>query len=228
MAMEYVFGSIMYKQDLVDEIDTILPDSPFVRRGGSLLLMVGLPGSGKSSIVENLCKFVPFVLVSTDSIRAQVRRRPQYTASEMTLVYALSYQLIERRLQRGQRVVFDASNYLAARREDVTKLAENCGAPVAVCLVQAAQETVRERLFRRVTGNRRKGDLSDADWSVYKWMVEAQEPVMGPHVILDTTDTLPEPLATRLYHYWVDVEADAASNLDLQPPCWASKLSSYD
>ncbi|MCA9959774.1 MAG: ATP-binding protein [Ardenticatenaceae bacterium] len=218
----------MCKQELIDEINAALPESPFVRNGGSLLLMVGLPGSGKSSIVENLYKLVPFVLISTDGIRAQIRRRPQYTASEMTLVYQLSYQLIERRLRSGQRVVFDASNYLAARRDHVAKLAESCGAPVAVCLVQAAQETIRERLFRRVTGNRRKGDLSDADWSVYKWMVEAQEPVMGPHLILDTTDTLPGPLAQKLYHYWINVEVDAASNPDLQPPSWASKLSSND
>ncbi len=218
----------MSKQELTDEIDASLPAAPFARPGGSLLLMVGLPGSGKSSVVENLYKLVPFVLISTDNIRAQIRRRPQYTASEVTLVYQLSYQLIERRLQGGQRVVFDASNYLAARREHVARLSESCGAPVAICLVQAAQEIIRERLFRRVTGNRRKGDLSDADWSVYKWMVEAQEPLMGPHLILDTTSTMPGPLAETLYHYWMNVELDAASNLDLQPPRWARKLSGND
>lgn len=218
----------MRMNDVVDELDTLLPDASFAREGGSLLLMVGLPASGKSSIVEQLQKMMPFVQISTDGIRAQITYRPTYTASEMTNVYEISYQLIERRLRRGQRVVFDASNYLAARRERVMTLAQGCGAPVAVCLVQASQETVRKRLLQRVVGDRRRGDLSDADWAVYKWMVEAQEPIVGPHLILDTTTTAPEPLACRLYAYWQSVEKDAASHPDLQSPSWAGKFIGHD
>ena len=218
----------MQLRDLINEIDAALPAPPFVRSGGSLLLMVGLPGSGKSSIVENLARSVPFVLISTDGIRTQLQGKPRYTAAEMAQIYQLAYRLIELRLRRGQRVVFDASNYLAARREHVLQLAARCGAPAAVCLVQASQDTIQQRLSRRMEGNGRKGDLSDADWAVYKWMVEVQEPVVGAHMILDTTHTEPKPLARALYDYWMDVEADAAGNLDLQPPSWASKLGSYD
>ncbi|MCA9933851.1 MAG: ATP-binding protein [Anaerolineales bacterium] len=209
---------------MVDEIDAILPDSPIVRSGGSLLLMAGLPGSGKSSIVQEVHPMLSFVLISTDWVRVQLHNRPVYTATEMEKVYDISYQLIVRRLKRGQRVVFDASNYLAARRERVVRLAKECGAPVAVALVQAAQETIRKRLLQRMSGERQKIDLSDADWSVYKWMVEKQEPIVGPHIILDTTHTAPKPLARQLYQYWVQVEANAAGNLDLQSPSWASKF----
>jgi predicted kinase len=215
---------VIYLQRIVDEIDAQLPESPAVRKGGSLLMMVGLPGTGKSSIVRNLMTDFPSVVVSTDNIRAKMRRQPTYTATEMGLIYEVCYAIIEKRLCLGQRVVFDASNYLESRREYMAGLANSCGAPVATCYVQASQDTIGQRLAQRISGKRQTGDLSDADWAVYKWMVEAQEPIVGEHLILDTTVTPAEELAKRLYNYWSKIEADAESDPDLQPPSWASQL----
>jgi predicted kinase len=190
-------------------------------------MMVGLPGTGKSSIVECVARLITPVVVSTDRVRTWLRPEPTYTAAEMMLVYEVSYSLIERRLKRGERVIFDASNYLSARREFVSQLATRCGAPVAVCYAQASQQVIRSRLQRRDSNNRRNGDLSDANWAVYKWMVEAQEPVAGPHLILDTTITPATVLAQRLYQYWTKVEASAARNPDLQSPSWVGKFGFY-
>ena len=214
----------MYLHRIVADIDDVLEQAPFARSGGSLLIMVGLPGTGKSSIVEALLENMPCTVISTDNIRLRMRNAPTYTAAEMMLVYEVCYSIIEFRLQRGQRVIFDASNYLAARREHVAKIAQRCGAPVSICYVQAAQKTIRQRLLKRVSGERRTTDLSDADWSVYKWMVEAQEPVVGLHLILDTTSTKPHILAEKLHNYWLECEENATSNLNLQSPSWAEKL----
>lgn len=208
-------------------IDAQLPEAEFIRPGGSLLIMVGLPGTGKSSIVEHLRHMVAPVVVSTDGVRKSLRPQATYTAAEVMLVYEVSYAIIEARLLRGQRVIFDASNYLVARREYVTDLATRCGAPVAVCHVQASQSEIHRRLLEREGDHRRHGDLSEANWAVYKWMVEAQEPVSGPHLILDTTSAAVEPLARRLHRYWLQTEASAARNPDLQPPSWASKFGNY-
>ncbi|MFO7538487.1 MAG: ATP-binding protein [Chloroflexota bacterium] len=214
--------------ELLEQIDVETAVTPFVRPGGSLLLLVGLPGSGKSSIVTRLQHHFPTVVISTDGMRTQLCQNSRYTAAAMGNVYELCYALIERRLEAGQRVVFDASNYLAARRQHVIRLAENCGAAVAIATIQAAQETVRQRLQRRMSKQRSDDDLSDADWSVYKWMVEAQEPVTDPHIILDTTATLPEQLAAQLAQYWLEVEERAPGNFNLQSPRWASQFSRND
>ncbi len=218
----------MYLHSIVSDIDDYLPSAPYVREGGSLLMMVGLPGTGKSSVVEKLQKKVSCVVVSTDNIRLLMRNKPTYTAAEMMLVYEVCYSIIEARLKQGQRVVFDASNYLAARREHLKKVAQRAGAPVAVCYVQAGQDIIRERLQQRNSGNRRETDLSDADWSVYKWMVEAQEPVIGDHLIIDTSSTPAAELAAELYHYWVNCEKAAASDPDIQSSSWARQLSRAD
>ena len=213
---------------IVSDIDDFLPDAPSVRSGGSLLMMVGLPGTGKSSVVISLQKRLPCVVISSDDIRLRMREQPTYTAAEMMLVYEVCYSIIELRLRQGQRVIFDASNYLAARREHLAKIAQRVGAPATVCYVQASQDAIRQRLLQRVSGQRRQGDLSDADWSVYKWMVEAQEPVIGEHLIVDTTSTAPGKLADTLYDYWLECETRAASDPDLQSPSWASKLNRAD
>jgi predicted kinase len=218
----------MRLDNLIDHLDQKLPETPHSRAGGSLLMMIGLPGTGKSSIVRVLQTLLPCVLIATDDVRAQIRESPMYTAAEMMLVYEVCYELTERRLQRGQRVVFDGSNYLAARREYLFNLAQRNGAPVAVCAVQAAQDVIQQRLRARLQRGHNANDKSDADWAVYKWMVEAQEPVVGEHLILDTTATPPEPLARRLYEYWVQIEKTAASDPDLQSLSWASKLSLND
>ncbi|GAB4264998.1 MAG: hypothetical protein Kow0080_04720 [Candidatus Promineifilaceae bacterium] len=210
---------------IVSDIDDNLPDSPFVRPGGSLLLMVGLPGTGKSSVVEGVQNYFSCVVISSDNIRLQMRNQPTYTAAEMMLVYEVCYSLIEARLRRGQRVIFDATNYLAARRQRVMEVARRCGAPVAVCYVQASQDVIRQRMLMRASNRRRKTDLSDADWAVYQWMVEAQEPVMVEHLIVDTTNASVEELGEKVSAYWLDIEANAASDLNLQSSSWARQLN---
>ncbi len=202
--------------ELVKQLDSQTAVVPFTRPGGSLLLLVGLPGSGKSSIVAHLQHHFPAVVISTDNVRTLIGQNGRYTAAQMGQVYELCYLLIERRLARGQRVVFDATNHLSARRDHLIKLGESLGAAVAIASVQAAQETVRQRLEQRFSQKRGETDLSEADWSVYKWMVETQEPIIEPHIVLDTTETPATELAEQLANYWLQVEKRATSNLDLQ------------
>jgi predicted kinase len=210
---------------LVKDIDETLPYVAPSRPGGSLLMMVGLPGTGKSSVVRSLQRLVDCVVITTDKTRTLIRNSPVYTAAEMMLVYEVCYELIERRLNRGQRVVFDGSNLLAARRDHLKALAQKCGAPLTICYVQASQAVIQQRLQTRIRRGHNKNDQSDADWAVYKWMVEAQEPLVDEHLIVDTSDASPDELAQKLYEYWHHVEAAAASDPDLQSPSWAGKLS---
>jgi predicted kinase len=188
---------------LVGELDALLPATPVVPPNGSLLIMVGLPGSGKSCIVENVAGLLDCVVISTDRVRRIMWPQPTYTAAEMMSVYQVCHNLVAGRLGRSQRVIFDGANYLAARRDLFLNLAQRYRATTAVCQVQASPEAVQRRLTERHGGNRRDGDVSDADWAVYQWMASVQEAVTGEHLLLDTTDSPPEQLARRLRDYWL-------------------------
>jgi len=188
---------------LVDAIDARLPNPSFTRPHGSLLIMVGLPGAGKSSIVEQMAAWCDFVVIQTDGIRKQLDSSPAYSAGEMASIYDICYALIARRLRLGQRVVFDASNYLQARRQRAIDLAVLEGGTVAICRVQASPSETYARLMAR---EQAKGATSDADWAVYQWMVENQEPLTEPHLILDSSSASAEQLAHRLYDYWIKHE----------------------
>lgn len=201
------------------DVDSIMPDTPFARTGGSLLVMAGLPGTGKSLIVEHLIKMTPAAVIGTDRVRRYMRQTPTYTAAEMMFVYEVCHMVIELRLSRGQRVIFDGTNYMAARRQQLFNIAAKNGSGLAVCQVQASEEVIRQRLLTRKSGGRRLGDMSDAGWSVYKWMVAAQEPIVHDHLILDTTTNPSEQLAIKLNDYWLSVEQESMTkneNSDLQ------------
>jgi len=193
----------------VRDVDRTMPDTPYARPGGSLLVLVGLPGTGKSLIVEHLIKFLPAAVISTDGVRRYMRNNPTYTAAEMMFVYQVCHKVIELRLSRGQRVIFDGTNHAAARRQQLFEIANKANSPLAVCQVQASEEGIRERLLTRKSGERRDGDMSDAGWSVYQWMVSAQEPIVHDHLILDTTTNPPDQLAVQLRDYWLDIEEQA-------------------
>lgn len=191
---------------LIEVLDQALPQTEAGQP--RLLVLVGLPGSGKSSLVSHLQTFLPCVAISTDAVRIYAQSQPGYTPHEMEAVYEICYRLILRRLQKGQSVVFDASNSLAARREQLAALAHQANAPVAFCLVQANDAEIYQRLSRRMKGERHPHDLSDADWSVYQWMVDQQEPIARPHLLLDTSVASPAELAQRLYTYWLNHETN--------------------
>jgi predicted kinase len=196
----------------VRDVDGAMPETPFARPEGSLLVMVGLPGTGKSMIVERLIEFIPAAVIGTDTVRRYMRQFPTYTAAEMMFVYQVCHQVIERRLNRGQRVIFDGTNHAAARRQQLFEIARKHNAPLAVCQVQASEEVIRQRLMTRKSGDRRDGDMSDAGWSVYQWMVSAQEPIVHDHLILDTTNSPADQLAHRLGEYWLGIEQEAGGD----------------
>lgn len=185
------------------QLDAHLPLAPFARVGGSLLLMAGLPGAGKSSVVQALQRLLPCVVISTDWVRRQLFLEPTYGEEEIRAVYEMCYKLIRTRLAQGQRVIFDASNHRSERRDEVIAVGRGVGAPVTLCYIAAEDKVVRQRLHHRHHGGRRRGDLSDANWDVYELMKQAYEPIMQPHIELDSSYDRPATLAGRLERYWL-------------------------
>ncbi len=179
---------------------------PAAPPGGSVLMMVGLPGSGKSLLIDHLQALLPVVVVSSDQVRRLALAQPGYDVAEVDAIYDLCYAVIARWLARGQRVAFDATNLLRRRRQALRQAAAPSGAVVVVCHVIASAVETRQRLQARHSHTRRPGDLSDAGWRVYELLQSQFEPLQLPHLILDTSIAPPDQLAHRLRDYWLALE----------------------
>ena len=156
-----------------------------------LIMLCGLPATGKSYLARRLVERVPFVIVETDFVRKTLFPTPTYSAQESGLVHRVCHALMEKLLRRGARVIFDATNLAELHREKVYRLARSAAANLVIVQTVAPEAVVRERLEKRKVA-RDSDDISDATWAIYKRMASDQQPIGHPHLIIDTSGDLGE------------------------------------
>lgn len=180
---------------LIAKAERVLTGSQETTAKPVLLLLSGLPGTGKSFLARRLAEALPFVIIESDVVRKILFPQPLYTAQESRWVHRTCHALMARLLKRGVRVIYDATNLIEYHRELVYRIAQKAGARLVVVKTVASEEVVRERLRARQEEAR---ELSDADWRVYRRMASRQEQVSHPHLVIDTSEDLEEAVAKVL------------------------------
>ena len=156
-----------------------------------LLMLAGLPGSGKSTFACAVTSHVPFVVLESDRLRKALVGSPEYTGEEHSRVFRACHRLIHEFLARGYPVLFDATNLAERNRKPVYAIARKAGAPLAIAVVTAPTDVIRRRLGDREAGVD-PAAWSDAGWEIYSRMAPAWVPVKRPHILVDTSmDTGP-------------------------------------
>jgi aminoglycoside phosphotransferase family enzyme/predicted kinase len=145
-----------------------------------LVLVLGLPGSGKSSLARGLAKKAGFTVLRSDVVRKELAgfsepdaRLPNhfYEGPWNEQTYAECLRRAERLLFEGQRVLVDATFREEHRRRQFMVAAVRWGVPAVLLWCQAPPDTIRRRLQSR------HGDASDADWSTYRQLAMTWEDV---------------------------------------------------
>ncbi len=150
-----------------------------------LVLVCGLPATGKSTIARNIAKKLRAAHLNTDAIRKRLIDSPKYTKEEKTLVYRVMLLVAEYLLRSDRNVVIDGTFYRAKPfRGPVYDISERTGARLAVVECRAPDESIKRRMGRRA---RRKNQLSDADYKIYKKIKIDFEPIKRDHLVLDTS-----------------------------------------
>ncbi len=140
-----------------------------------LVFMAGLPGAGKSMLAQALAEKADFCLIRSDVVRKELAaptrsaREEIYTSEWTARTYAECLRRAEFLLFEGKRVLIDATFREEKQRRIFLEAAVERGVPGGMLLCRAEPDTVRRRLEQR------RGDASDADWSVYLQLAASWE-----------------------------------------------------
>ena len=148
------------------EIATV-PATPHGRP--ALVVVMGLPGVGKSHCARLLCDRLGAAHVASDELRSRLFIAASYANEENRPVFAAATALVFSLLGEGHRVVVDATNLVARNRAGTVDAARRRGIPVTYVRVTASDEDARGRLASRRSG-RAPGDHSEADEPIYDRM----------------------------------------------------------
>jgi len=135
----------------------------------ALVLLMGLPGVGKSHCARLLARSLGGAHVATDHLRSRLFIAPSYANDENAAVFGIAEALVDELLGDRHIVVLDATHLLARYREPAENVARARGAPVHHVLVLSDDAEARARLVARAR-DRAEGDHSDADVRVYERM----------------------------------------------------------
>lgn len=152
----------------------------------ALVVLSGLPGSGKSTVAHALVTRVPVALLQSDRLRKLLIPTPEYSPEEHERVFGAVHVVLERLLRAGIPAILDATNLTERERRPLAEIAQRAGARAVIVGVEAPEQIVRRRLADRSAGVRAAYDMSDAGGAVYDTMRARAEPIAGPHVRIDT------------------------------------------
>jgi len=154
-----------------------------------LIVVSGLPGTGKSFFCRKLAERLSFLILTSDTLRKTLFPSPRYNESENKRLFSACHVLIEELLSKGMPVIFDATNLLEHHREYLYRAAERVGAKLILIWVEAPTEVVRQRLLAREEAAIPQYD-SEASWEVYNKMKPRREKISRNHLVVDTSQDI--------------------------------------
>lgn len=150
-----------------------------------LIVMTGLPGTGKSTFARLLAKRLPLVIVETDFLRPSLVGHPRYTRGENNRLFTACHQLICKLLEDGIVVLFDATNLTPKNRAPLYEITRTTNTKLILVRTTAPQHVVYARLYNR--SHNQADPTQVADWKVYQRMRSGVRPISENHVIVNTS-----------------------------------------
>lgn len=150
-----------------------------------LIVISGLPGTGKSYFSRTLAERWPCLIVESDALRKILFPVPSYNAQESQRLFQALHLLTEEFLSKGIPVLLDATNLVEYHREHLYRIADRLGLKRIIVRVEAPAELVRERLQRRAEDIDPQ-DRSDAGWAIYLRMKPKEQQIRRHHFVVNT------------------------------------------
>lgn len=143
-----------------------------------IVIVFGLPGSGKSYFAVRLAGLLHAEYIKSDSLRTMVTGK-HYSQQDKMLVYDAMLERMKA-LAKKRDVVIDATFYRQSLRERFKEVVQKNGSMHFIEVI-ADEPLIKERLKTA------RSD-SDADFEVYKKIKDEWEPLKDEHLIIQSTN----------------------------------------
>jgi len=147
-----------------------------------IIVICGLPGTGKSTLANILSKKINATILRTDEIRKKLFKNPTYSEEEKKLIYRIMLMTANYFAKGKIPCILDATFSKEESRREISLIAEKNKVPIHFIECICDENIVRKRI-----GNKKR-NLSDANWEIYLKIKKEYEPIKFEHTIIDTSD----------------------------------------
>lgn len=151
-----------------------------------LVVVSGLPGSGKTYFSQRLASDHTFLVLESDVLRRTLFNKPDHSAEESSRLFLAVYELIREFLSKSIPLIFDATNLLERHRDVLYNITDQLNARLILVWVEAPQDIIHSRLKKRERATDVNGK-SEAGWAVYKKMKRDAQKISRRHYTVDTS-----------------------------------------
>jgi predicted kinase len=144
-----------------------------------IVIVFGLPGSGKSYFAERLAKMIGAEYVNSDRLRREMFSKRTYTPEEKNAVYIAMRAKMKIAVSQKKSIVLDATFHRAKTRAPFISDAGH--EKIVFMEVKTDEKIVRDRL------NHVRPD-SEADFEIYQLIKNQWEPLKGERLLLESTN----------------------------------------
>jgi predicted kinase len=165
----------------------------------TLIVLSGLPGSGKSMLAEGVSRALSMPLFSIDPIEAAMWRGGLKKDQTGIAAYEVAIALADEQLRLGHSVIVDAVNPIEAPRAAWRSLAAKYRAGLKIIECICADETIhRARVEARVRGI---AGMPEISWARVLQRRAEYEPWTDARLTLDTSIETPDKLIAEALNY---------------------------